>query len=92
MNGPAIVLNPTDFDKLVDAIETRLAARITNEFKQLRGVMVEKAIGAKQACDILGIHSNTLYKMVKAEEIPFHRKGRALYFLPSELQQHMKKS
>ena len=49
---------------------------------------VSKFINLQQAADFLGITRNALYKLTSKKEIPYYKPtGKAIYFLPSDLEE-----
>lgn len=49
--------------------------------------MIEQPICAKEAAQYLGIHEQSLYRLIRKGQIPCaHRLGRSRYFFKSELQ------
>ncbi len=42
--------------------------------------------GANQAAQFTGLSARTIYHLVEAGSIPFHRKGSRLFFRKSELE------
>jgi excisionase family DNA binding protein len=57
--------------------------------RNTRRASTSDVISVPQACEILGIHRNTLYKLIEAEQIPAFRlvKGGRWKFRKGELQQ-----
>ena len=52
----------------------------------------EFPIGIKEASKILDKAPQTLYGLVNRRKIPFHKKGRKLYFFKSEILQWIRNS
>jgi excisionase family DNA binding protein len=46
---------------------------------------LEQAIGVEEAAKLTGLCVNTLYEKTRLREIPHYKKGKRLYFRPSEL-------
>lgn len=47
----------------------------------------ELMIGAQEAADLLGLKKSTIYQKVSKGELPHVKKGRSLWFVPSELRE-----
>jgi excisionase family DNA binding protein len=90
MNQVLLKTNP-DHDRLVN----ELKAHITEELKSIKSFVVEKPMTYQDAAKYLSISTRQLYRKIKAGRIPpsiVHRDDGTVYFLPSELHEHIKKS
>lgn len=84
-------MSGTNIDKLVN----ELKAHITEEIKSIKTLVVEKPMNYDEAAKYLGVSRRQLYRKVAAGKIPtgiVHRVNRMVYFLPSELHDHIKRS
>jgi excisionase family DNA binding protein len=76
----------------VESLMAELRGHIS---KELKGAVVEKPMGTKEAALFLGIHENTIYKWLKNKTLPaslIHRIGSSMFFFPSELHEYVKRS
>lgn len=85
------------FDKLPEAV-----TMLTKEVSELKALLLKKSeqqpiqpqqeipIYIDEAAKILGIVKPTLYSKVSKREIPFHKRGKKLYFFKSDLLNYIK--
>lgn len=67
-------------------IETRLEVTNSNQITE-----VEKPLGGvSAAAEFLGLEEPTIYALVQAKKIPFHKPSKKIYFYASELNEWIK--
>lgn len=44
------------------------------------------ALSAREVADSIGVSVDALYVMVHRKQIPFHKRGKRLVFIPQEIQ------
>lgn len=53
--------------------------------------MDESWITTAEAAEYLGVHQNTLYRLVKENKVPYGKIGKSLRFKKSQMDEFMKK-
>lgn len=71
-------------------IREELQAVLNNETEQITATTEPGYITLQQAAEYVKLKSSTLYNMVHKTEIPFHKSGKRVLFIKSELAEWIK--
>lgn len=79
----------TTQDELEQIVQTSVR-KVLNETTIGNSTPADQWFNIEQASEFLGLAVQTIYQKVSGLEIPFHKKGKKLWFLKSELDQWLK--
>lgn len=84
------LISQSDLDSLLEKAYQKFS--VENKSSTATQSEDEFPIGIKEASKILDKAPQTLYGLVNRRKIPFHKKGRKLYFFKSEILQWIRNS
>ncbi len=79
----------TTQDELEQIVQASVR-KVLNETNHGNSTPADQWFNIEQASDFLGLAVQTIYQKVSGLGIPFHKKGKKLWFLKSELDQWLK--
>jgi excisionase family DNA binding protein len=87
-----LVFSPIDPEKLISSISERVTANILKavQNEQSSTNHPEQLFTIQKASEFLSLSVRTIYGKVSRKEIPFIKKGKRLYFSPTELMDYLK--
>jgi len=83
MNNPLYILSEEGITVLAEKIWARRPDQKMNEFKQVNEE--ETFIDILKVAELLQLSKQTVYGLVNRKKIPFHKRGKKLYFLKKEI-------
>ena len=87
-----LVFSPIDPEKLISSISERVTANILKavQNEQSSTNHSEQLFTIQKASEFLSLSVPTIYGKVSRKEIPFMKRGKRLYFSPTELMDYLK--